>query len=365
VNVGTTTMENLLRVARSETEAGTAFAALFGDGSPSEIVSVPAAGAPESLSSEELAELARQAAADPEFSHARVFVRSVQMGQALTLAVAPLRDGVGHSMIGVVAGPDHRFEPAQLEVLERLAQRLLRHLQVVQKLSDRAELEEGPSERGAFQPEAPRSAGGSKEAPEAFGPGPAVPEAPRGGRFAAQWGGAAPPTPASGSGGTSLGTVSSTRAAPTGEVLEGSPDASPATWWAEPDPRTGLSSLGQFFSRAGRMLPSEDRTTGGLALVVVEVADPRTTPSAAQVLRAQLRFSDPLARVDCDLLAVAIVLFPSGTGVAVEQRLAAAVRSALERPDSVRTVHVVAKPGERWDVDELLREAVSRLPGRS
>lgn len=361
-------MENLLRVARSETAAGTAFAALLGDGSPSEIVSVPAAGSPEGLSSEELAELVRQAAEDPEFSHARVFVRSVQMGQALTLAVAPLRDGVGHSMIGVVAGSDHLFEPAQLEVLERLAQRLLRHLQVVQKLGGE-ELEEEPSERGGRRHEEPRSAAASNEVEGSTGRWPPVREVPPDSGAAALGRDSAPPTSSPGSGGAPIGIVPPTRVAVTGQVPEGppeeSPEVSPATWWAEPEPLTGLSSLGQFFSRAGRMLAPDDRTTGALALVVVEVADPRTTPSAAQVLRAQLRFSDPLARVDCDLLAVAIVLLPSGTGVAVEQRLAAAVRSALERPNSVRTVHVIARPGERRDVDELLREAVSRLPGRS
>ena len=113
------------------------------------------------------------------------------------------------------------------------------------------------------------------------------------------------------------------------------------------------------------MLASDTCTAGALALVVVEVPDPRTAPSAARALRAQLRFADPLALVDCDLLVAAVVIYPAGSGGAVEQRLGSAVRSALEGPGSVRTVHVVATPGDRREVDELLRDAVLRLPGRS
>ncbi len=329
-------MENLLRVARSEAAAGTAFAAVLGDGSPPEIVSIPSAGAPEGLAPEELAELVGQAAADPEFRHARVFVRSVQMGQPLTLAVAPLRDGVGSSMIGVVAGPEHRFEPAQLAVLERLAQRLLRHLQVVERLGIDGPLDAAVRARGDTRAD-------ERAQPEPGG----EPEAT--GRL---W---SPPRGAPGG-------------APAGSppaIAGGASEDAPALWWAEADPATGLSNLGQFFSRAGKMLASGDRTTGALALVVVEVPDSRTTPSAAQALRAQLRFSDPLARVDCNLLAVAIVLVPVEAGDEVERRLATAVRSALTRPGSVRTVHVVAEQCDPRDADELLRKAVVRLRGSS
>jgi hypothetical protein len=323
----TTSMENLLRVARNETAAGTAFAAILEDGHPSEIVSVPPPGAPEGLSSDELAALVHQAAADPEFSHARVFVRAVQLGQSLTLAVAPASEGASHGMIGVVAGTDHRFEPPQLEVLERLAERLGRHLQVVHRLSGVGFRTQHPG------PQSPTSSAG----------------------------------PAGGPGGAPLDARPPAWAAQPVEAPGGPPslEVPAATWWTEPEPLLGLSSLGQFFSRAGRMLASDPRTAGALALVVVEVPDPRTMPSAARALRAQLRFSDPLALVDRDLLAVAVVILPAGSGDAVEQRLGAAVRSVLERPSSVRTVHVMAAAGDRREVDELLREAVSRLPGRS
>ena len=328
----TTSVENLLRVARDETAAGAAFAAILAGGRALEIVSVPAPGTPEGLSSDELAQLVDRAAADPEFARARVFVRAVQLGNPLTLAVAPVGVGAGRSMIGVVAGPVHRFEPAQLGVLERLAQRLLRHLEAVQRLGG-----------GAWQ-------------------GEGLPGRPVG--QGAELGSDEPQQAAE------LGSHEPQQAAeqPSGPALalrEGSDEMPPTTWWAEPEPLLGLSSLGQFFSRAGRMLASDTCTAGALALVVVEVPDPRTAPSAARALRAQLRFADPLALVDCDLLAAAVVIHPAGSGGAVEQRLGSAVRSALERPGSVRTVHVVATPGDRREVDELLRDAVLRLPGRS
>ncbi len=339
----TTPVENLLRVARDETAAGTAFAAILAGGRALEIVSVPAPGVPEGLSSDELAQLVDRAAADPEFARARAFVRAVQLGHALTLAVAPVGDGAGRSMIGVVAGPDHRFEPAQLGVLERLAQRLLRHLEAVQRLG-------GGAWQGAELPG--RAVGRGEELPgRADGQGAELP-----GRAVGQ--------------GAELVSDEPRQAAeqpsrPASALREAPLETPPATWWAAPQPLLGLSSLGQFFSRAGRMLASDTCTAGALALVVVEVPDPRTAPSAARALRAQLRFADPLALVDCDLLAAAVVIYPAGSGGAVEQRLGSAVRSALEGPGSVRTVHVVATPGDRREVDELLRDAVLRLPGRS
>lgn len=140
----------------------------------------------------------------------------------------------------------------------------------------------------------------------------------------------------------------------------------PGSWWVTSDRVTGLPSLGQFFSRAGRLLGSDARATGAVALVLVEVPDERTAPAAARALAAQLRFSDPLARVDRDLFAAAVLLFPGSVrGDAVEERLGAAVRSALDWLAPVRTTHVLAEPGDRRDVDELLRQAMVGLPGRS
>ena len=350
----TTPVENLLRVARDETAAGTAFAAILAGGRALEIVSVPAPEVPEGLSSDELAQLVDRAAADPEFARARAFVRAVQLGHALTLAVAPVGDGAGRSMIGVVAGPDHRFEPAQLGVLERLAQRLLRHLEAVQRVGGGAwRGEELPGRAVGRGEELPgRVIGRTEELPpRVVGRGEEHgSDEPRRGQVP---GSDEPPQAAE------------QPSRPASALREAPLEMPPATWWAAPQPLLGLSSLGQFFSRAGRMLASDTCTAGALALVVVEVPDPRTAPSAARALRAQLRFADPLALVDCDLLAAAVVIYPAGSGGAVEQRLGSAVRSALEGPGSVRTVHVVATPGDRREVDEILRDAVRRLPGRS
>ncbi|MGH9099918.1 MAG: hypothetical protein ACRDV8_06780 [Acidimicrobiales bacterium] len=365
MKLGSAIMENLLRVARSEVAAGTAFASLSSDGGPPEIVSVPAPGTAEGLTSEELVQLVCQAAADPELREAPVIVRSVRMRQALTVAVAPLRvaaasTGDHRSMIGVVAGPDHRFEPLQLDVLERLARRLQRHLVVVQRLDD------GTLECGAPASARSGAVGTRTMGLERGGPAPA--SSTRGSPTAAEPH-AAPETeydPAPDAG------PKAPRRAPDGSPRDAAdpPPATwcaedaPSTWWAEAGLLAGLSSLGQFFSKAGRMLASDDRTTGGVAFVVVEVPDGRTTARAAAALRGQLRFSDRLARVDRGLLAVAIVLFPGATCEVIEQRLASAVGSVIERPEAVRTAHVVARPDDQRDVDELLRDAVSRLPGR-
>jgi hypothetical protein len=382
VPVGTTTVENLLRVARSDAAAGTAFAALYAGG-PRHIISVPPAGSAEGLSAEELAELVQQASTDPEFFQARVFVRSVQMGRTLTLAVAPLRDAVGQNMIGLVAERDHKFEAPQLEVLERLAERLVRHLEVVQHMNgagaDRAEPGvDGDAEPAGGTPDTdwddewrrgqlPRSdvwsgavvsvhaahtAPAQRAAPEIDG-SPEVPSARRH---------SVPPSPPV-SAAMEEQAPAQARAARSPAPEEPALPTSP--WWAERDELTGLPSVGQFFSRAGRLLAPDGRPdgrgAGAFALVVVEVPEERTTPIAAGVLTKELRFTDPVARIDRCLLAAALVLFPSRTGDAVEQRLVGAVRAGVDHPAEVRGAHVVAEPGDRRDVDELLREAVSRL----
>lgn len=382
--VGTTTVENLLRVARSDAAAGTAFAALY-VGGPRHIISVPPAGSAEGPSAEELAELVQLASTDPEFFQARVFVRSVQMGRTLTLAVAPLRDAVGQNMIGLVAERDHKFEAPQLEVLERLAERLVRHLEVVQHMNgagaDRAEPDadgdgepvggtpvtdwddewrRGQSPRSDVWSGAVVSVHAAHTAPaHRTAPGtpveapPVVPPARRR---------TVPPSPPV-SAAREEQVPAQSRAVRSPAVGE---PALPATaWWAERDELTGLPSVGQFFSRAGRLLAPdgrlEGRGAGAFALVVVEVPEERTTPIAASVLTKELRFTDPVARIDRRLLAAALVLFPSRTGDAVEQRLVGAVRAGVDHPEEIRGAHVVAEPGDRRDVDELLREAVSRL----
>ena len=380
MHIGTTTVENLLRVARRDTAAGTAFAALDAAGRASEIISVPEPGSAEGLSADELAELVRQASADPEFVHARVFVRSGRVGRQVTLAVAPLRDGGGHSMIGLVAEPDHRFEAAHLDVLGQLAERLVRHLRVVQQLArggdpgaDRAGPDPG-ADGGDERPDRLRSAGPwEPEAPRW------VPEAPE---FPLSVGAGVPadvPVPASPGSSLAPSALGGARASSVRAPKEGSADAPvpertgaakslagatpEAEWWAGRDQLTGLPGLASFFSRAGRLLAPGARSAGTFVLVVVEVPDVRTAQAAARVLAAALRSTDPVGRVEERLFAAALLLADEGSDM-VERRIAVAVGSALDRPPGVRTAHVAAAPGDGRDVDELLRDAVARLQDR-
>ncbi|MDA8314749.1 MAG: hypothetical protein M0010_06180 [Actinomycetota bacterium] len=359
MHIGTTTVENLLRVARRDTAAGTAFVALEPAGRAFEIISVPEPGSAEGLSVDEVAELVRQASADPEFVHARVFVRSGRVGRSVTLAVAPLRSGGGHSMIGLVAEPDRRFEASHLEILGQLAERLVRHLDVIQQLSrggrlggaledlqaegrdlgaegrdlraddrdlradDRDLGAEGRRRNGATVPEGP-------ELP--LGVGARVPsEVPDQERPA---------------------------------VAMSLPDAPWAAWWTDRDPLTGLQGLGKFFSRAGRLRSSEGGSAGTFVLVVLELPDDRTLQVAASVLAGVLRSTDPVGRVGERLLAAALLIADGSSGDSVERRLAAAVDSALDRPSAVRTAHVAAAHGDGRDVDELLRDALFGLHDR-
>jgi hypothetical protein len=416
VRIGTTTVENLLRVARRDTAAGTAFAALGATGRASEIISVPEPGSAEGLSADELAELVRQASADPEFVHARVFVRSSRVGRALTLVVAPLRDGGGRGMIGLVAEPDHRFEAAHLEVLGQLADRLVRHLKVVQQLSSGgdpdAEAHAGPEAdggrgvdagrgadtgrgvdvgcvvdagrgadgvRGADAGrgvDAVRGAGGTHERLSIpRGPGGPVSEAPEfplvsGTRLAADGQVFATPghalAPGAGGGRPTREPQGEEAAAPTPGGLGAAPLVAPtprALWWTERDRLTGLPGLGRFFSQAGRLLALESRSAGTFVLVVLEVPDDRAAQVAAGVLGGALRSTDPVGRVGRGLLAAALLL-ADGSGDAVEGRLGAAVRSALDGLEGVRTAHVAAAPGDVRDVDELLRDALISLRDR-
>ncbi len=380
MHIGTTTVENLLRVARRDTAAGTAFAALDAAGRASEIISVPEPGSAEGLSADELAELVRQASADPEFVHARVFVRSGRVGRQVTLAVAPLHGGGGHGMIGLVAEPDRRFEAAHLDVLGQLAERLVRHLRVVQQLArggdpgaDRAGPDPGAN-GGDERPDRLRSAGPwVPEAPQW------VPEAPE---FPLSVGAGVPadvPVPASPGSSLAPSALGGARASSVRAPKEGSADAPvpertgaatslagpapKAEWWAERDQLTGLPGLASFFSRAGRLLAPGARSAGTFVLVVVEVPDVRTAQAAARVLAATLRSTDPVGRVEERLFAAALLLADEGSDM-VERRLAVAVGSALDHPAGVRTAHVAAAPGDGRDVDELLRDALARLQDR-
>ncbi|MGC8472351.1 MAG: hypothetical protein ACP5PM_08680 [Acidimicrobiales bacterium] len=359
MHIGTTTAENLLRVARRDTAAGTAFIALDAAGRASEIISVPEPGSAEGLSADALAELVRQASADPEFVHARVFVRSSRVGRAVTLAVAPLRGGGAHGMIGLVAEADRRFEAVHLEILGQLAERLVRHLDVIQQLGGGGHLG-GALEDPRADDHAP---GVDDHAPgvddrdlgidgrdERAGVlsrnGTTVPEAPE---FPLGVGARAPSAvPDQGR----PGVATSLADAPLW-----------AAWWTERDPLTGLEGLGKFFSRAGRLLVPGGRSAGTFVLVVLELPDDRALQVAAGVLADVLRSTDPVGRVGEHLLAAAL-LVADGSDDSVERRIATAVDSALDGPSALRSAHVAAAPGDGRDVDELLRDAIFGLHHR-
>ena len=373
MHIGTTTAENLLRVARRDTAAGTAFIALDAAGRASEIISVPEPGSAEGLSADELAELVRQASADPEFVHARVFVRSSRVGRAVTLAVAPLRGGGGHGMIGLVAEADRRFEAVHLEILGQLAERLVRHLDVIQQLGRGGHLG-GALEDPRADDHAPgvddHAPGVDDHAPGVDDHAPGVDDRDLGidGRdervgVLRRNGTTVPEAPE-----FPLGVGAR---APSAVPDQGRPDVATsfadaplwAAWWTERDPLTGLEGLGKFFSRAGRLLAPGGRSAGTFVLVVLELPDDRALQLAAGVLADVLRSTDPVGRVGERLLAAAL-LVADGSDDSVERRIATSVDSALDGPSALRSAHVAAAPGDGRDVDELLRDAIFGLHHR-
>lgn len=400
---------NLLRLARAECRAALAFAVLATNGGQPEMLRIPPTEATGTPSDQALAEIADRAALDPEFGRARAFVRTVQLPSATLLAVAPVSGTSRPAMVGVLGEDSSGFGPAQLDLLDRLAERIARHVKALQTF-DRPGLAEQPATAVPSDRDAPSIPGEQAATAPAltaepvtptsgplpfagFGDEPSgviaplepplseaeasprqplgVPRQPLGAQTASTGGFLRPtlpyePSPADDRARRSPAT------SPVGGPGGSQPHSpapeppAPGSWWVATDGLTGLATLGQFFSRAGRLLGSEARASGAVALVLVEVPDERTAPAAARALAAQLRFSDPLARVDRDLFAAAVLLFPgSMRGDAVEERLGSAVRAALEWLAPVRTTHVLAEPGDRRDVDELMRQAMTGLPGRA
>jgi hypothetical protein len=350
---------NLLRSARSECGGLLAFVAVD-DGDEPGIVTFPAGGGSEQLPADALRELVHQSWLDPEFRNGRPFVRSVGSDVPLALAVAPLGDGAGRGMVGVVAPAGQVFEPMQLASLDGVAQRMGRHLRARRELLRRLP---GP---GTGRDGADGSGAGEVTSEEEVGSTAAplsaeVPEVPLGA-------GMARPQPAPERPGT---VAAGARAEPEwGAAVGPAPDWAgstaeqpPARSWAQPDELAGLAGLGQFFSRAGRLFGCGTEANA-IAVVVVEVGPPGPPAirAAARALSGQLRFSDPLARIGKGTFASVVALFPGSTrGDVVEARLAESVRAALGDGFTVRSAHVVAKPGDRRELDELLDHALVAL----
>jgi GGDEF domain-containing protein len=138
----------------------------------------------------------------------------------------------------------------------------------------------------------------------------------------------------------------------------------------EKDPVTGLPGLGNFFSRTGRLLGPEQSGSQALSMVVIEVKGfPRPEELVAQLvactLQSHLRGGDPVARVGRAVFAAAVTLDPGSTlAPAIEQRLAGAVRSALNHGTAtavVESAHVFTGATGSIEADELLRRALRLL----
>ena len=359
VKPGGPAVENLLRWLRRECGAMLAFVVLGPHAGETHTFLVPSLGEAGISSREALDELVHQASTDPEFPHARVLVRTVHVGTPSTLVVAPARvahrggaahgvpdadagarantgcdaasDDGPHAMCGVLCGVDQVLDERQVELVAQLAQRFGCHALALCQL----DLLRGSRPAGEPVVAAPKSLVGEH-------------------------------------GSRNAGTLRA--GAPRGSAAA-HPDAAQShrwdphrvgPWWLVHDVVTGLPSVAQFCSQVGRLLAAEIRATSSLALVLVEVPGERAAPAAARALGAQLRYSDPLARIDRDLFAAAMLLVPGhGCADAVEARLASAARSSLHELSTVRTTHAVAAPGDRRDVDELLRQAIAQLPGRA
>lgn len=143
---------------------------------------------------------------------------------------------------------------------------------------------------------------------------------------------------------------------PLGELLKGE------------DAVTGLLPLGALLGRTGRMLGAAVPGGGALAMVVLELGpadrvDDGTLRAAANALRGELRFDDPVARIGPLAFAAVIPLIQGSSDVpGLEGHLADTVRRALAQASvEVRSAHTLASLDERQDAHDLLRVAVTKL----
>lgn len=390
MRTGSAAVANLLRRVCSETDGSAAFAVVTEEDGSRRIVAVPPPGAPGSLDAPWLEALARQVSEDPELAGDRVVVRAVHHGEPFTLSVVSMTGLSG--FLAVLRGPGGSLEVAQADNLVRVASRLSRHFDTLRRLTEGKKpsnvverTQNGPvtNVHGVASPP-PITPAPTPPPPitpaEPEWPAPAEPEV----YGAAQAEVSAPASPEVS--GTAAEPVSEHAFAPSsapapapspapppgpgvrarGEDSEVVPDGSAISLWcASPDPVTGLNSPARFFSRAGQLLRAPARQSRAFVLMLVEIPNEETAASTAGAITGQLRASDPVARIDRDLFAVALLV---GTGAAggegVEERIGSTVRGALEWLSPVRTAYVRAEPGDRRDVGELLLHAISALPGR-
>ena len=118
----------MLRMARNECRGLVAFVA-SSNGGGLEVASFPAGD--EVVGHDAVTQLVRLTTADPEFGHGGPFIRNVTLDgflEPVTVAVAPLGAGGERGLLGVVGHGPSDFGDHQRQVIERVAQRLTRHL---------------------------------------------------------------------------------------------------------------------------------------------------------------------------------------------------------------------------------------------
>ncbi|MGO9457954.1 MAG: hypothetical protein ACLP62_13060 [Acidimicrobiales bacterium] len=403
---------NLLRMARNECRGLVTYIAAAHDGGL-EVASFPEGGV-DAVGPAAVSQLVRLTSSDPEFGHGGPFVRTVVLDgflEPVTVAVAPLGTGGDRGLLGVVGHDPSDFGEHQRRTLERVAQRLTRHLVARDEVDQRRRsLVDGQQ---APPVSADTSFGTPSGLPAGFVPGPPATHMPHGaasptpGESAWEstepvvppWAEPRPPshgplsvstqggfrtvvppvrwsvaTPPDGSVGGHRATP--THVAPPAPAPADEPVArdgqgelySPA--WEEADGISGLPGLGSFFSRTGRIMGGPEPRAVAMVVLEVEGTDrpeELVVQLATSALRTQLRTSDPLARIGRCAYAAAVALEPgSSLAPVIEQRLAGAVRGAVVGSTShaaVRSAHVLVEPEQRLEADELLRRSLRQLHG--
>ncbi len=196
---------NLLRMARSESRAAAAFVALALDDDTFATATYRATPEDEVFSGETVDDLIRQAWGDPEFGTGKVLVRMARLasrglgpGRRMALAIVPLVDGPGNrpwGLLGVVGPEAGSFDSRQIELLERIAQRLSSYFRARQEVREQVAPDVAAGQ-GAAAPTAPSPTPTAGQEPPAAAPPVPTPVASRPTAISDQdWSAMAAPTP--------------------------------------------------------------------------------------------------------------------------------------------------------------------------
>jgi hypothetical protein len=143
------------------------------------------------------------------------------------------------------------------------------------------------------------------------------------------------------------------------------------------DRRAGVASLGMLLARVGRLLGALRDSGGSVFVAAFELSDPpepgrdrgRAVAAVIEALHGELRFDDPVGRLDDSLFVVAAPLAPgAGDGAGMADHLAAsiarAVESAIGRSEAgvaVGRAQVVAAAPFPEEADALVRQVVAEV----